>query len=119
MDLTQRKCISSSTPIEKNFATERKHRLIVFSYNRILHRISSDSDSAKVAHAKKILGWMTCARRPLKWHEIQGALSIDTTDRTVDFVRRRSRTHIREICGSLISNLSGDRLELVHVSANE
>lgn len=95
------------------------YALTNFSYDRILRRISNDLDSNAITHAKKILGWMTCARRPLKWHEIQGALSVDTTDRTVDFVQRQSRTHIREICGSLISNLSGDRLELVHVTAKE
>jgi len=94
-------------------------KLTTLSYDRILNRISNNSDSNKVALAKKILGWMTCARRTLKWHEIQGALSTNTTDRTVNFVQRRSRVHIREICGSLISNLAGDRLELVHVSAKE
>jgi len=60
---------------------------------------------------------MTRSRRPLKWHEIQGAISTDTSDYTVDFVGRKSRVHIREMCGSLINDLSGDRLELVHSSA--
>ncbi|KIW84080.1 hypothetical protein Z517_03326 [Fonsecaea pedrosoi CBS 271.37] len=87
------------------------------AYERILRRVSKDSDREKVSLAKKVLGWMMCAKRPLKWHEIQGALSTDTTSRTVDFAQRRSHVHIREICGSLISELSGDRLELVHVSA--
>lgn len=89
------------------------------AYDRILKRISKVLDSHAVAHAKKILGWMTCARRPLKWHEIQGALSVNTTHRMVDFAGRRSRIHIREICGSLVSNLSGDRLELIHISAKD
>ncbi|KAK5242764.1 hypothetical protein LTR20_001091 [Exophiala xenobiotica] len=89
------------------------------AYARILDRISSDGDQAKVAMAQKVLAWMTCARRPLKWHEIQGALSIQPGDGSVDFAQRRARTHIREICGSLINDLSGDRLELVHSTAKD
>lgn len=61
---------------------------------------------------------MTCARRPLKWHEIQGAISTNTKDRTIDFTQR-FRIHIREICGSLINELSGERLELVHSTAKQ
>jgi hypothetical protein len=118
MDLTQRKYKSFSALLKMYLAVPQRQKLTGFSYDRILNRVSNDLDS-KVALAKKVLGWMTCARRPLKWHEIQGALSTNTTDRTVDFVQHRSRVHIREICGSLISNLSGDRLELVHVSAKE
>ncbi|KAK5046236.1 hypothetical protein LTR84_008379 [Exophiala bonariae] len=89
------------------------------AYGRIIHRIKNDFDPNNIGHARKILGWVTCSVRPLKWHEIQGALSVNTTDRDINFAGRRSRVHVREICGSLISNLSGDRVELVHMSAKD
>ncbi|KIV79744.1 hypothetical protein PV11_07289 [Exophiala sideris] len=89
------------------------------AYARILDRISKDERPGRVATAQKILGLMICARRPLKWHEIQCALSTNVADGTVDFAQRRSRTHIREICGSLVNALSGDRLELVHSTAKD
>ncbi|KAI1629298.1 hypothetical protein EDD37DRAFT_616633 [Exophiala viscosa] len=87
------------------------------AYARILDRISKDINPGRLATARKILGLMICAKRPLKWHEIQCALSTNAADGTVDFAQRRSRTHIREICGSLINDISGDRLELVHSTA--
>jgi len=89
----------------------------MYRYNRIISRIREDSNPEKVALARKVLGWMTIAKRPLKWHEIQGALSIDTGNGTAEFAQHRSPVHIRELCGSLINDLYGDRLELVHTSA--
>jgi hypothetical protein len=67
--------------------------------------------------ARELLGWMICARRPLKWHEIQGAISTDLVAQTVDFENRKLRLDIRELCGSLIQVLPGHRLELVHSTA--
>jgi hypothetical protein len=61
---------------------------------------------------------MVCARRPFKWHEIQAGLSIDTIEQTVEIHERKSRVHIRDICGSLINELEGERLELVHGTAS-
>ena len=65
----------------------------------------------------KLLGWMVCAKRPLKWREIQAAVSIDPNEQTVDFDSRSLRSSVEEYCGSLIQVLSGDRVELVHTTA--
>ena len=67
--------------------------------------------------AQKLLGWMVCARRPLKWHEIQGAVSIEPEHKTIAFDERKLRIHIRDLCGSLIQVLPGDRIEFVHNTA--
>jgi hypothetical protein len=66
---------------------------------------------------RKLLGWMVCAKRPLKWREIQAAISIDPNEQTVDFDSRSLRHSVEEYCGSLIQVLSGDRVELVHITA--
>jgi hypothetical protein len=65
---------------------------------------------------RKLLGWMVCAKRPLKWREIQAAVSIDPDEQTFDFDNRSLRSRVEEYCGSLIQVLSGDRVELVHTT---
>ena len=67
--------------------------------------------------ACKLLGWMVCAKRPLKWCEIQAAVSINPTDQSFEFEERKLRSNIQEYCGSLIQVLPGDRVELVHTTA--
>jgi len=67
--------------------------------------------------ACELLGWMVCAKRPLRWYEIQAAKSINTTDQTFDFTSQKLRSDIRTYCGSLIQVLSGERVTLVHTTA--
>lgn len=67
--------------------------------------------------AKKLLGWLVCARRPLKWHEIQAAISIDVERQAVDFEGRSLVVDVKELCGSLVERLPGDRIELVNSTA--
>lgn len=82
-----------------------------------MRRIKRNAHPAEWKVAQKLLGWMVCVKRPLKWREIQGAFSIDTVDQTVNFGDRGLRFHIRDVCGSLIQLLRGDRVELVHSTA--
>jgi hypothetical protein len=88
-----------------------------YSYERIMSRLKQSNSPEEWKIAQKLLGWMVCARRPLKWHEIQGAVSIDPDEETVDFDERKLRINIRDLCGSLIQVLPGDRMELVHSTA--
>lgn len=87
------------------------------SYGRIVTRILQNPKDAERKWAQKLLGWVVCARRPLKWHEIQGAVSIDLKDQTVEFEDRHLRFHVKDVCGSLIDILPGDRVALVHSTA--
>lgn len=82
-----------------------------------MSRIKRDTSRAEWETAEKLLGWMVCARRPLKWQEIQAAVSIDPDERTINFDDRKLRIDIRDLCGSLIQVLPGDRVELVHSTA--
>lgn len=59
---------------------------------------------------------VVCAKRQLTWKEMQVALSIDTEDQTIEYDDRHLRTHIQDICGSLVL-MSGDRVTLVHSTA--
>ena len=68
---------------------------------------------------QQLLGWIICAKRPLKWQEIQGAISIDVEHGIVNFSGRQLPDHIREICGSLVEVLPGNRINLVHKTARQ
>lgn len=67
--------------------------------------------------AQKLLGWMICAKRPLKWREIQAAISMNPESQKIEFDRRKLRSEIQEYCGSLVKVFAGDRVELVHTTA--
>ncbi|KAH8586783.1 C2H2 domain-containing protein [Bisporella sp. PMI_857] len=87
------------------------------AYERILRRLERSLVSKQWDIVRKLLGWMVCAKRPLRWREIQAAVSIDLNEQTVDFDGRSLRSSVKEYCGSLIQVLSGDRVELVHATA--
>ena len=80
-------------------------------------RIYHHPNLAQRETARKLLGWITFAKRPLKWHEIQGATAIDVARGVVSFTDRQFPDHARDICGSLVEILPGDRVQLVHSTA--
>ena len=82
-----------------------------------MDRVLSNPNPAERAIAKRLLGWVVCAKRPLKWHEIQGAVSIDLKEESVEFDARQLRVNARELCGSLLQIRPGDRVDLVHRTA--
>ncbi|UPX12310.1 uncharacterized protein EKO05_0002864 [Ascochyta rabiei] len=86
------------------------------AYERILRCMKQVSAPEEWEKAKKLLGWIICAKRRLTWKEIQVALSIDVDNETIEYNDRRLRRHIHEICGSLVL-LNGDRVSLVHSTA--
>ncbi|CAO2649603.1 Nn.00g069880.m01.CDS01 [Neocucurbitaria sp. VM-36] len=86
------------------------------AYERILRRIHRTSSPREWDEAKRLLGWMVCAKRRLTWKEIQVALSIDIERQEIEYDARRLRKHIQDICGSLVL-VTGDRVSLVHSTA--
>ncbi|OJJ43210.1 hypothetical protein ASPZODRAFT_103600 [Penicilliopsis zonata CBS 506.65] len=87
------------------------------AYERIMSRMERDSSDDELKMARKLLGWMVCACRPMKWTEIQAVLSIYMDNEQIDFDSLKLRVHIRDICGSLVQVLPGERVELVHSTA--
>lgn len=77
--------------------------------------------------ALKILGWVTCAARPLRWREIQSIFCIDVESNTMDYEESRLRVSCKKLCGSLVDVhqvLHGqpgpdDIVTIVHGSARE
>jgi hypothetical protein len=52
--------------------------------------------------ASKIIGWVTCANRPLKWREIQATFFIDYTNGTSAYEDDKLREGCKWFCGSLV-----------------
>ncbi|KAI5861652.1 hypothetical protein GGS23DRAFT_576006 [Durotheca rogersii] len=61
------------------------------AYERVAVRIFQQSSEAEQEDAKRMLGWITCARRLLRWREIQSLFCIDPVEGVVDYEGRRLR----------------------------
>ncbi|OHE92072.1 hypothetical protein CORC01_12653 [Colletotrichum orchidophilum] len=69
---------------------------------------------------KLLLGWLACAHRPLKWHEIQAIIAYDLEKDEIDFNRRMiRRKNINKLLGSLVDVLPGDEIRLMHSTAKD
>ena len=67
--------------------------------------------------AKDLLGWLVCAKRPLKWHEMQSILSYDPDEQRVDFDNKMLRQTAKKYLGSLVYILDGDHIRIIHSTA--
>ena len=76
--------------------------------------------------ASKIIGWVTCAKRPLKWREIEATFSIDYTNNASAYERGKLWEGCKWFCGSLVDLQWGETdpiteaiITLVHETARE
>ncbi|CAM1509838.1 Fc.00g001730.m01.CDS01 [Cosmosporella sp. VM-42] len=96
------------------------------AYERVGLRIFENSSSAEREDAATILGWVTSARRSLRWREIQSLVCIDPVNGVVDY-EDRLRVTCKELCGSLVdlhhtsNNKRGPEaiVQIVHETARE
>lgn len=68
---------------------------------------------------KQLLGWLICAHRPLKLHEIQAILCFDPDEEIVDFDLYKLRIGVTDLLGPLVQVLPGDNIRLIHSTAKE
>ncbi|PNP85104.1 hypothetical protein FNYG_01629 [Fusarium nygamai] len=87
------------------------------AYERIMDRIIDKAPQQMRTGALQLLGWLVCAKRPLKWHEIQSLKSINLDEQSVDFARHKFFVSGKDLAGSLVELRSDGTLELIHVSA--
>lgn len=67
--------------------------------------------------AKLLLGWLVCAKRPLKWYEMQSILSYDPAQQKVDFDNKMLRQNAKKYLGSLVHVLDGGHIRIIHSTA--
>lgn len=80
-------------------------------------RIDHQTPRAAMEDTMKLLGWLVCAKRSLKWHEIQGLKSINLDRQLVEFERQGFVVGSKDLCGSLVETRSDGTLEFVHLTA--
>ncbi|CAI7574998.1 unnamed protein product [Penicillium glandicola] len=99
----------------KELETKEIPTQIEEAYERILSNILEEQSFR--AHALQLLAWLVCAKRQLKWREVQGAVSIDLENEDVDPESRQWILDSRDICDSLVEVRTDGSLELVHTTA--
>ncbi|KAK3936465.1 hypothetical protein QBC46DRAFT_419250, partial [Diplogelasinospora grovesii] len=87
------------------------------AYSRIVARIFEQASEAQQRDSRMLLGWLVCAKRALRWHEIQGAKSIHIETQSVDLERHCFRVDSKDLCGSLVEIRSDGTVEFVHMTA--
>jgi hypothetical protein len=64
-----------------------------------------------------LFGWLVCAKRPLRWHEIQGMKAINLDEQNIDHEQQSFRVAPKDLCESLVEVRPDGGLELVHLTA--
>jgi hypothetical protein len=86
--------------------------------DRILHT----NTEARKTDAVKILEWLVCAKRPMKWYEIQGALCINLSSQCSqgsDSEAHKCYATPKDLCASLVEYRKDRTVEFVHPTAKE
>lgn len=97
-----------------NIMTDRDIR-----YGRIIERLlNSQEHPSRRKNIIRLLGWLACAKRPLRWYEIQAAWSIDIEEEKFD-PERRFVEDSKDLCASLVEICSDGTVTLVHSTARE
>ncbi|KAK7981452.1 hypothetical protein PG988_003690 [Apiospora saccharicola] len=87
------------------------------AYVKIICRLKDTLGVNRWTITRRILGWLAGARRPLHWHELQVALTIQLDNQgvtNIDYDRDVLRADIRDMCGPLVHVVEdGDDIRLV------
>ncbi|EON64652.1 hypothetical protein W97_03885 [Coniosporium apollinis CBS 100218] len=83
------------------------------------HPSRTTSSHTASMHAGRLLGWLACAKRPLKWSEIQAAWAINPDDPTADFEDRKLLVGPKDLCGHLVTVNSDGVVGLSHSIVKE
>jgi hypothetical protein len=95
---------------------------VIIRYEKLLGAVKSEllqlADGEEHWNtAKLLLGWLVCAKRPLRWHEMQSILSYDPVKQIVDFDKKMLRQEADQYLGSLVHVLDGGHIRIIHSTA--
>ncbi|CVK98050.1 uncharacterized protein FMAN_12173 [Fusarium mangiferae] len=71
------------------------------AYDRITQRVLQNNRPSRDTSVKRILGWIICAARPLRWREIQSRFCIDAEKQICDLDNLRLDS-CKRICSSFV-----------------
>ncbi|KAI0098179.1 putative zinc finger protein [Nemania sp. FL0031] len=86
------------------------------AYHRIMERIAADAPEGTMEDVLRLLSWLVCAKRPLKWHEIQGMKSTNLDEQCVALERHGFIKSPKDLCASLVGTREDGTLEFVHLT---
>ncbi|PIA93282.1 hypothetical protein CB0940_04886 [Cercospora beticola] len=89
------------------------------AYARVARRVLGHGKLPSQRYAHRLLSWVACAIRPLKWREIQVAISIDNQTGVVDLERKCLRVTLIKLCGALLEESPNGDIDFVHHSAKQ
>ncbi|KAH7329590.1 hypothetical protein B0I35DRAFT_420512 [Stachybotrys elegans] len=85
-------------------------------YERILDRVCNGKSGRAWVRVQEILGWIACAKRPLHWCEIQGAVCIDLDNQCLNYDKEILDTP-QGLLASFIELRTDGTVQLVHETA--
>lgn len=92
----------------------------VSRYSRILDRMQKKNQTTRRwQRAKFGLDVLVMVTRPLKVHEMQGALSICLEDGSIDFENRRSVSPLDELLEPIVEVHIDSSINFIHPTARE
>ncbi|KAI8650419.1 hypothetical protein NCS57_01375600 [Fusarium keratoplasticum] len=100
----------SQSELDEELDTQNFPEDLEAAYERVVIRVLDHGSRSKKAAASKILGWMTCAARPLHWREIQSLFCIDP-ERGECIPGRRRVDSCKALCSSLVEEDLPDEAE--------
>ena len=93
------------------------------SYGRIFQHLNKYLGAQKQAMSREILGLIGFSKRPLKTNDIQGALSVNTSNHTLDYKARclmpDATSAIRELCSVIVEVRSDQSVGFIHTTARQ
>lgn len=87
-------------------------------YRRITRRILQSGPESNRRISKKLMSWISCSKRPLYWHEIQCAISVDLANQKLS-KDKRLINNSKDFCASMVEVHADYVVELVHPTAKE
>ncbi|KAK5050383.1 hypothetical protein LTR84_003664 [Exophiala bonariae] len=105
---------TSRADFEKEMQPDRVPAGLDEAYDRIIERLTGPTVSpSRRRSLLKLLGWLTCARRPLKWFEIQCAVSVNL-EKGLLSPEQQFLEDCKDLCASLVEIDSTQAVTLVH-----
>ncbi|KAH7164837.1 hypothetical protein DER46DRAFT_608497 [Fusarium sp. MPI-SDFR-AT-0072] len=91
-------------------------------YERLLDSVKNNlvaqpGGSARWERSKLLFGWLICAKRPLRWHEMQAILCFNPHKLHIDFENDMLRQDMEKYLGSIVHVLDGGYIRLIHSTA--
>jgi hypothetical protein len=99
--------------------SQRKRSALTQAYDQAMERIDGQMPGFRLL-GRKILSWITCAKRPLTTLEIQHALAVKISDTELDKDNLREIEDIVSVCAGLVTiDKESNIIRLVHYTTQE